>query len=83
MDPSVGCGQKRNIFWLRIEEKFNLLYDAYELDEEEDGVKAVGGGNESQLDNRINKVIKFDIVVFNKYFKQINAERPSGIPWIL
>jgi hypothetical protein len=83
MDPSVGCGQKRNSFWSRIEEKFNLLYDAFEMDEDEDGVKAVGGRSASQLDNRFNKVIKVDIVVFNKYFKQIKTERPSGIPWIL
>jgi hypothetical protein len=27
MDPSVGCGQKKNNFWIRIEQKFNLLYD--------------------------------------------------------
>jgi hypothetical protein len=58
LDPSVGCNQKRASFWRRIEVKFNLLYDAYDLDEEEEGVlKAVGGRNSSQLDNRFNKVI--------------------------
>ncbi len=50
---------------------FNLLYDAFynnlDEDEEEEEVKAVGRGrNSSQLDNRFNKVIKVDIVVFNK-----------------
>jgi hypothetical protein len=84
MDPtSVGCGQKRNSFWSRIEEKFNLLYDLYEFLDEEEGVKAVGGRNAAQLDNRFNKVIKVDIVVFNMYFLQIHTERPSGVPWIL
>jgi hypothetical protein len=42
-------------------------------------VKAVGGRNAAQLDNPFNKVIKVDIVVFNKYFLQIHTERP----WIL
>jgi hypothetical protein len=82
MDPSVGCNQKRATFWKRVEEKFNLLYDAYDM-EEDDGVKALGGRVAGQLDNRFSKVIKVDIVVFNKYFLQIHTERPSGVPWIL
>ncbi len=48
-----------------------------------EGVKAVGGRNAAQLDNRFNKVIKVDIVVFNKYVLQIHTEHPSGVPWIL
>jgi hypothetical protein len=72
MDPSAGCNQKRSTFWKRIEEKFNLLYDAYDMGED-DGVKAIGGQIASQLDNRFNKAIIVDIVVFNKYFKQINT----------
>ncbi len=49
-----------------------------------DGVKAVGARNAAQLDNQFNRVIKVDIVLIQKkYFKQINTEHPSGIPWIL
>ncbi len=66
--------------WIRIEQKLNRLYDVYEMDEEEDGVKAVGGRSVAQLDNRFNEVIKVNIVVFNKYFLQIHTERPSGVP---
>jgi hypothetical protein len=54
--------------------------------EEDDGVKALGGRIASQLEeNRFNKAVKkVDIVlVFNKYFKQINTERPSGVPYTL
>ncbi len=36
------------------------------------------------LNSTINKVIKVDLVVFNKYFLQrIHTERPSGVPYIL
>jgi hypothetical protein len=80
MDPSVGCNQKRDSFLRRVEEKFNLLYAAYEPSEDE-GVKAVGGRTAAQLDNRFNKNIRTDIVLFNKYFTQIHIEKPSGVPF--
>jgi hypothetical protein len=84
LDPSVVCGQKRKSFWSQIEEeKFNLLSDLYEINEDEEGVKAVGGRNAAQLDNRFNKVIKVDLVVFNKYFLQIHTEHRSSVPYIL
>ncbi len=80
MDPSVGCNQKKESFWKRVEEKFNLLYDAYEPTEDE-GVKAVGGRTAAQIDNRFTKNIRTDIVLFNKYFAQIHIEKPSGVPF--
>jgi hypothetical protein len=80
MDPSVGCIRRRNKFWKRVEDNFNLLYAAYEPTEDE-GVKAVGGRTAAQLDNRFTKNIRTDIVLFNIYFAQIHFEKPSGVPF--
>jgi hypothetical protein len=82
-DPSVGCNQNLKAFWNRVAVKFNLLYyDAYICDEETDGVKALGGRTAIQLNDRFSKAISVDLIIFNKYFRQIIIENPSGVPLV-
>jgi hypothetical protein len=73
-DSSKGNYQKREVFWKRVETQFTTLYKL-ESAERRGTVECRGA---EALDNRFMKSIKVDMVVFNKYYKQIKQEKPSG-----
>jgi No apical meristem-associated C-terminal domain len=82
MDASIGCNQTVAKFWRRVQQKFMLQFLSYQVRESHDGGdKDHGGRTASQITNRFMKVMKADMTLFNKYFKEIKDENPSGVPY--
>ena len=81
LDPTIlGVGQKLKKFYTRVQQKFMCLFDDYVLRPEDVGDKSHNGRTPPQIENRFQKVMKVEVVIFNKYFKEIRAEKPSGTP---
>ncbi len=75
-DPTVGNNQKGIAFWRKVHEKFALVHSQTHISiKQHDQVRSV-----DQLMNRFNRHIKVDIMVYNKHFLHIKAEKPSGVP---
>ena len=82
MDASIGCNQTVAKFWRRVQQKFMLQFLSYQVRESHDGGdKDHGGRTASQITNRFMKVMKAEMALFNKYFKEIKDENPSGVPY--
>ena len=70
-DPTVGTDQTSTTFWQRIKDKFDLLRD---------GKENVKDRSWDSLRNRFQKTIQPEMNYFNRYFKQVKEEKPSGVP---
>ena len=83
MDTTVGNNQSAATFWKRVQQKFMVQFHAHviSVDGLDSGVKDHGGRTALQIENRFMKVMKMDVTQFNKYFKEIADENPSGVPY--
>lgn len=75
-NPLTGTGQKASEFWRQIKEKFDELYVS-------EGVQEEGGRemrDQEALGNRFKRHIQRKVNIFNKYYKQVKQEGPSGTP---
>lgn len=76
-NPRVGVGQKLAEFWGSVKEAFDALYVS-------EGVEEPLGKEErdhESLMNRFSRQIQPTVNRFNKYFRQIKLEQPSGTPF--
>ena len=78
-NPVTGVGQKSADFWDCVKEKFDELFK--EEDVPADGVAVVVNRDSSSLMNRFKRFIQLKMNVFNKYFKRMKEEGPSGTPY--
>jgi hypothetical protein len=75
-DPTVGNNQKGIVCWRKVHDKFALVHSQTHISiKQHEHVRLI-----DQLMNRFNRNIKVDIVVYNKHYFHIMAEKPSGVP---
>jgi hypothetical protein len=76
-NPVAGTGKKSKDFWKSIKEAFDALMKAEPPEENE----ATTERDQEALMNRFKRHIQKKTNVFNKYFKQVKQEGPSGTPY--
>jgi len=76
-NPVAGTGKKAKDFWKSIKETFDALMKA-EPPEDNEGIVE---RDQEALMNRFKRHIQKKMNVFNKYFKQVKQEGPSGTPY--
>ena len=58
------------------------MFEGYTVRAGQDGGdKDHGGRSPDQCMNRFQKAMKPDLLLFNQYFKQLENEEPSGVPY--
>ena len=70
-NPLVGNDQKGSNFWKTVHEKFNFLVDG------DEDIENFGRDQDACM-NRFQRQISKQVQKWNKYFKQLNEEKPSG-----
>jgi hypothetical protein len=82
MDAAIGNNQSSKKFWRRTQGKFMVQFQLYVVRPNVDaGDKLHGGRTAPQIENRFNKVMKVEMANFNKWFKRVFDDNPSGIPY--
>jgi hypothetical protein len=76
-NPVAGTGKKAKDFWKGIKEKFDELCKAEPPPETEGTPER----DQEALMNRFKRHIQKKMNVFNRYFKQVKQEAPSGTPY--
>jgi hypothetical protein len=74
-NPVKGVGQKIDVFWRQIKQSFDVL--KAEEGYQESQTKDVDWSWE-QLRERFQRAIARPVLKFNKYYKQVKTENPSG-----
>jgi hypothetical protein len=69
----VGNEQKGSTFWRTVHQNFKALVATY------DGVEDFGRDQDACM-NRFQRHLAKQTQVWNKYFREVNNERPSGVP---
>lgn len=72
-NPIVGNDQKGSTFWKTVYQNFKALV------ENDDELVAFGRDQDACM-NRFQRHMAKQTQVWNKYFREINNERPSGVP---
>jgi hypothetical protein len=70
-NPLVGNDQKGSNFWKTVHEKFNFLVDG------DEDIENFGRDQDACM-NRFQRQISKQVQKWNKHFKQLNEEKPSG-----
>ena len=76
-NPVSGTGQKAKHFWGSIKDVFDALYISENVQETDGKVYR----DQDALMNRFKRHIQKKVNVFNKYFKIVKQEGPSGTPY--
>ena len=74
-DPRVGTGQKGPVFWGKVAEKYAQIHGATDYCIK----RRFNTRSADQLQNKFKTVAKH-MILFNKHYKQLYAEKPSGVP---
>lgn len=71
-DPTVGSGQTGKVFWQRVHEQYNKLY------EQEAEVVVTAGRSWESVRDRFQKQIQKTTMKFIQYYTQVKSQHPSG-----
>ena len=74
-DPRVGNGQKGSVFWGKVADKYEQMHGATDISIS----KRQTTRSADQLQNKF-KVITAHMILFNKHYRQLHSEKPSGVP---
>ena len=74
-DPRVGNGQKGHVFWSKVAEKYTQIHSVTDYCVR----RRFNSRSAEQLSNKFKMITKH-MVLFNKHYRQLHSEKPSGVP---